>query len=57
MTEFKEKAHRKMRKRNQEEKKQKNPYSSPRLIEYGDVQKLTQGSSGPKGDGGGTKRP
>ncbi len=57
MTNFKKEAHRKMRQRNQEGKKQKNPYSSPRLIEYGDVQKLTQGSSGPKGDGGGTKRP
>ncbi len=57
MTKFKGEEHRKMRQRNQEGKKQKNPYSSPRLIEYGDVQKLTQGSSGAKGDGGPTKRP
>ncbi len=56
MTKFKGEEHREMRQRNQEEKKQKIPYSSPRLIEYGDVQKLTQGSSGPKGDSG-TKRP
>ncbi len=56
MTKFKGEEHRKMRQRNQEEKKQKNPYSSPRLVEYGDVRKLTQGSSGTKGDQG-TKRP
>ncbi len=57
MTKFKGEDHRKMHQRNQEEKKQKKPYSTPRLIEYGDVQKLTQGSSGTKGDGGGSKRP
>lgn len=57
MTNFKKEAHRKMRQRNQEGKKQKNPYSSPRLIEYGDVQKLTQGSSGSKNEGQGSKMP
>ncbi len=57
MTNFTEECNGKKDQKNQPEKKQKKPYSSPRLIEYGDVQKLTQGSSGTKGDGGGSKRP
>lgn len=45
-----------MDQRNKEEVLQKKPYSSPHLIEYGHVEKLTQGSAGSKGDSG-TKRP
>ncbi len=56
MTKFKGEEHRKMRQRNQEGKKQKNPYSSPRLIEYGDVRKLTEGSIKSPGDAHGSKR-
>lgn len=57
MKKFKGEDHSKMLQRNQEVKKQKNRYSSPQLKEYGDVRKLTQGSTGPKGDGGTSKRP
>jgi hypothetical protein len=32
------------------------PWSAPKLLEYGHIGKLTQGSSGNKADGGTTKR-
>lgn len=35
----------------------KKPYTRPTIEEYGSVEKLTRGSSGRRGDGGGTRRP
>lgn len=32
------------------------PWSAPKLLEYGPIGKLTQGSSGNKADGGTTKK-
>lgn len=34
----------------------KQQYQSPRLMEYGNLVKSTQGSSGPMGDGSGSKQ-
>ena len=43
---------------NKDKGKSKQAYTSPHLVEYGAIAKLTQGSSGPMGDGGGgTKQP
>jgi hypothetical protein len=50
-------AEEKIGQRNQEEKKQKKAYSSPKLIEYGDVRKLTESTGTKQGDGAGSHMP
>ena len=37
---------------NQRSEQFKKLYATPQLVEYGPVEKLTQGSTGPAGDGG-----
>lgn len=39
----------------QETAKQKRPYASPELTQYGDLRELTKGSHGPNSDSGAGK--
>ncbi len=56
MAKRKEEAHGAMGQRNEAEKRKKKPFSSPQLIEYGDVRKLTDGTIRTPGDAHGGKR-